>query len=376
VQQLFQFEVAAMKKATKFNRIFDPEFLAARKDITGLELSCAKGEFDVVVNALHEKEDLLDKRNKDGNTLLLLAVANGRVELTEKMLEMKADIHSKNSQRMDAIDYAVMASVGSPMAKVVFGQCDFIVPEILEGAFEKRSKQLVIDLMSQGLRLARTSVIGKTPEFNDPFSRSTEYRTDWLKKLRFVSQIVKRGVLLLDDDIFFIERDALLSGALEVPVSGRYMYLAKEHRIVKFSEALKSEFAVNLDGRLCEAAHGGNALAVQGLLKAKATPSVEDRFGETVLARACNNGDSLTIKCLIVGAANVNAGNKEGYSPLHLASIRAHADAVRVLLTAKADLFGKTNKGYTALDFVKHEGHKEILYILNEDRALRRQAKK
>lgn len=324
-----------MKKATKFNRIFDPEFLAARKDITDLELSCAKGELDVVVSAVQEKEDLLDKKNKDGNTLLLMAVANAHVELAARLLEMKADVHAMNTQRMDAIDYAVMTSVASPMAKVVFGHCDFLVPEILEGAFEKKGKQLVSDLMSQGLRLARSRVIGKTPEFSDPFSRETEYRTDWLKKLRFVAQTVKRGVLLLDDDISFIERDALLSGALEVPVIGRYMYLAKEHRIIRFSDALKSEFAVNLDGRLCDVAYGGNALAVQALLKAKASPSVEDKCGETVLARACHNGDTLTIKCLVVGKANVNASNKEGYSPLHLASIRSQSEAVRVLLTAK-----------------------------------------
>lgn len=365
-----------MKKATKFNRIFDPEFLSARKDISPLELSCAKGELENVVTAIQEKEELLEKKNKDGNTLLLIAVANVHVELADKLLEMKADVHCKNSMRMDAIDYSVMSSVTSPMAKVVFGHCDFIVPEILEGPFEKTGKQLVTDFMNQGLRLARTRVIGKTPEFNDPFSRETEYRVDWLKKFRFVAQTVKRGVLLLDSDISFIERDALLSGALEVPVSGRYMYLAKEHRIVRFSDALKSEFAVNLDGRLCDAAYAGNALAVQGLLKAKAQPSVEDKNGETVLARACSNGDSLTIKCLIVGKANVNASNKEGYSALHLASIRAHGDAVKILLTAKAELFGKTNKGHTALDFVKHEGHKEILQILNETREQRKLQKR
>merc|ERR1719263_1114252 len=130
-----------------------------------------------------------------------------------------------------------------------------------------------------------------------------------------------------------------------------------------------------MEKRLVQMSLGGNPLAVQSLLKAKATPNCEDMRGESVLLCACQRGDVQTIKCLLVAKASINASNKEGYSALHVAACRNKPDAVSTLLRAKADLFGRTNKGNSVLDFVKHEGHRDVLDILQQERDSRKEAR-
>jgi len=267
--------------------------------------------------------------------------------------------------------------IRTPLAKEVLSHCDYVVTEVFDGAFEKVSKKAITDLLARGERLARTSLLGKRPDFAQLFSAETDYRKEWVANFKYMAQTVRRGVLLLDDDIGYLERDALLSGALEIPINQRYLYSPEHGTIQKFTAALKpgSEYEASIEERLVKTSLAGEAMAVQGLLKAKATPNTEDLHGESVLSCACNNGDTQTIKCLLVAKATINAKNKDGYSALHVACCRNQADAVSVLLKAKADLFARTNKGNAVLDFVKHEGHSGVLEVLQQERDNRKEAK-
>lgn len=364
----------SIKKATQFNRIFDPEFLQARKDITPVQLACAQGKIDEVIAGVKADEECMFKKNRDGNTMLLIAVANGNVKIASLLMEMKSNVMVKNLQKMDAVDYAVMDGVRTPMAKCVLSNCEFIVPEVLEGPFWKASKQVLIDLAATGHKMARSGIIGKRPDFSNLFGQETDYRKEWVSQFKYIASIVKRGVLLLSDDIEYLERDALLTGALEIPFASRYLYSPATKTVRQFAKCLRGKYEEDIEKRLVETSLSGDAMSVQGLLKAKASPDIENVKGETVLQCACGNGDPQTIKCLLVAKARVNDRNKDGYSALHIASSRNKYEAVSVLLKAKADLFTRTNKGHSALDFVKHEGHKEVLELIQSERQTRKEA--
>jgi hypothetical protein len=361
-------------RATKFNRIFDPEFLAIRRDITPVELAASQGKLDEVVAAVELDESIIYKKNKDGNILLLLAVANGHLQLSNLLLQLKSNIHHRNSHRLDALDYAVMESIRSPMAQLVLSACDYVITDTFEGKFEKVGKKAIVDLHACGTRLARTDLMGKRPDFSALFARESEYKKEWIANVAYVAKAVKHGVLLLDDDIEYLERDALLSGALEVPVNLRYLYSPTTQKIVKFVNALQGTYEENMERRLVETCLKGDSQAVQGLLKGRATPNSQDLRGETVLSCACHNGDPQTVKCLLVAKAKMNAENKEGFSALHVACVRNNPEAVTVMLKAKADLFARSNKGHNVLDFVKHEGHTQVLQILQYERKDRKDA--
>mmetsp|Transcript_147477 Transcript_147477/g.268849 ORF Transcript_147477/g.268849 Transcript_147477/m.268849 type:complete len:375 (+) Transcript_147477:106-1230(+) len=359
-----------LKKATNFNRQFEPEFLQSRKDCTPAMLAAAKGDADIMHKYTGNMEEV-NKVNRDGNNMLLLAVAKGHVEVVRQLLDARADLHHKNQNNMDALDYAVIESIRSPMAKEVLKHVDFITPEVFEGPYEKRCRQVLNALQEEGYRMTRTQLAGKTPDFADLFSHKTEYRTEWTKQLIHMASLCRKGVILLHDDIGYLERDAMLSGALEVPMNRRWVYLSNGN-IQLFARALRSVYAEDMEQRMIQASFAGHARAIQGLLKAKAQPNIDDNRGQSVLMRASHNGDILTMQCLLAAKARVNNRNKDGYTALHLAAVRNNAEAVKLLLRAKGDIALRSHKGNSVSDFAKHEGHADILKVLTAERERKR----
>lgn len=374
----------AIKKANAFNRIFDPEFLQARKDLAPVELHAAQGKIEEVKKALlkereegvkHNVDPILVAKNRDGNDLLLLAVANGHTSVAQLLITQKANVHTKNVQRMDALDYAIMEGVQSPMSKVVLSNCDYVVPEVFDGPFDRDCRRAIQDLHESGHRMARTQMLGKRPDFSNLFAHETDYRKEWVSNLRYLAATVRKGILLLNDSIGYLERDALLSGAFEVPIQQRYLYFPEAKEVKKFTNCLRGKYQHEIEKRVVQTALCGEAMAVQALLKAHANPNIEDPHGQTVLQCACSNGDLQTLKCLLVAKAGINTQNLNGFTALHVAASRNKAEAVSVLIKAKADLFARSHKGHSVLDFVKHENHSETLAVVQEERDRRKEDK-
>lgn len=365
---------------TKFSRIFDPEFLQARKDITPLMLNTALGDIKAVTKHLKDKDNELDLyvRNRDGNSLLLLAVANKHLELTKLLLELKADVTHKNCMNMDALDYAAMDNIRNPIGEAVLRKCDYIIPDIFDGPYFVKSDRAVELLRLQNERdqnavCARTSLIGRTPDFSDIFSKPSEYRTDWINSLKFMGDCVRKGVLLLNDELGYLERDAMLSGLMEMPYQMRYVYRLDAQNISKFSAVLHHVYGPSMDRRIFEATNNKDAVAVASLLKAKANAQAQDIRGQTVLMRAAYTGEPMVAKALVMAKANVNTITKEGYSALFLAAVRNHESVTRLLVRSGADMNQRSFKGTSVFDFVKHERKLKILRILQEEKEKRRQ---
>lgn len=366
-------------KVTMFRRVFDPEYLSARKDITPVMLAAAKGDYNFVVSHLEDGRMVeIHLRNKDGNTLLLLAAANKHAKLADYLCECKSDVVHKNRFQMDALEYACMESVRTPIAKVILSHCDFIIPDVIEGPYWGSSHKAIEQLREDGVVTARCGIIGKTPDFSYTVSNDaapSDYRDDWLQSLKYLARTVKSGILLLDSDIGYLQHDAMLTGSLEVPTERRFVYMADKRKVVKFSTMLRVKWAETLEKRIIEACDRGDAIATQGLLKAKAHPNVEDARGQTLLMRASGRGSEEVLKCLLQAKANVNSTNKDGYPALLLAAVNEHETAVRMLIRSKANLGMQTFKGNRLVDFVKHRGQADMLKIFAEEREFAAQSR-
>mmetsp|Transcript_106999 Transcript_106999/g.301012 ORF Transcript_106999/g.301012 Transcript_106999/m.301012 type:complete len:370 (+) Transcript_106999:110-1219(+) len=351
------------RNASQFNRMFNAEFLDVRKDITEAMLLTAKGEFDEVAKILKNDPFEIGKKNKDGNGLLQIAVANNQAAIVNLVLELKGEIGHKNSRQMDALDYATLDGVVNKMSKVILSHCDYLIPEVIAGPHRIVCQNNVAHLQSTGMVPVRSAILGKLPDFSDVFSKETEYRKEWTEAMLFVVNSVRKGVLLPSDSVSYLERDAMLTGCLEVPARKRYVYV-KDKGIIRFDEALRKVYSKAIELRMIEASLQGEATAVQGLLRAKASANTRDVHGQTLLMRACHHTDYMTILCLLQAKANVNETSKNGYPPLMLAATRNSEKAVNLLLRAKADMKQKSFKGHNVFDFVKHAGHKNILKLL------------
>eukprot|EP00928_Gymnodinium_smaydae_P072754 TRINITY_DN56050_c0_g1_i1.p1 TRINITY_DN56050_c0_g1~~TRINITY_DN56050_c0_g1_i1.p1 ORF type:complete len:379 (+),score=107.17 TRINITY_DN56050_c0_g1_i1:157-1293(+) len=357
-------DAAKRRSDANFNRMFKDEFLVVRKDVLPSMLAAARGDYDDLVKCLENKEYEVHVKNRDGNTLLLLSVANQNLETTQFLLDAKSDILHKNILNMDALDYATMNGLRDPLFKAILAHCDFVVPEILEGQYQTMCSQALAHLRSNGLVPVRTNLAGNTPDFSDVLGKGTEYQRDWLKDLNFMCHKVKKGMLLLNDEIAYLEHDSLLTGCLEVPVKKRYVFHSKDGKCVNFAAALKSIYSHRLELRMVDAAIEGNATCIKALLMANASPVSEDPHGQTLLMRAAHNGCPTSVRCLLRGNAPVATKNKDGFDALMVAATQGNEKAVMLLLKAKADPTLKSFKGYTALDFVRHAGHTKLLRIL------------
>lgn len=356
---------ANKRNAGAFNRMFHPEFLAVRKDVTRLMLACAEGNAEEVEAALKQDPHSLHHQNKDGNSLLLLTVANSHVRIADHLLTLKADPMHKNQYGMDSVDYSTMDGVKNRLSKVVLSHCDYVIPQIVAvGQAARECEQVVVDLKQQGSVCIFSKTLGKLPDFSDIFAKETEYGREWKQALNWVCNTVRKGMLLLSEDMDYLVHDALMSGALEVNQERRWVYVRGLERVIKFGAALKKIYAGQMAVRMLEAAWNGDSTAVQGLLKAKAHPNIEDVRGQTVLMKASHNGDPVVVRCLLMAKANANAINKDGYAPLMLAAVRNNEKAVSLLIKGKADLTMKTNRGYSVLEFVKHAGYDRMVSFI------------
>lgn len=369
-------DAAAMADASKkmaFARIFDAEFLGARKDITPVMLAAAKGQTEVVRKYLKEENPFeIYTKNRDGNTLLLLAVANKHIELTKLLLEVKSDVEHKNLMHMDALDYATVDGIRNPLARAVFSFCDYVLPDVIDGDYFITSTQNLSALNDEGVVFARSSLCGRLPNFENKSAKDNEHTTEWLKSMNFMVNAVGKGLLILSHEVGFIERDAVLSGALEISPDQRFVYFPNRNgtseSTISFRKAMEDPqiYKGKLEKRLIAKCHAGEDLAVRGLLKASASANVEDAFGQSALMKASQRGEYAVMHQLLMAKANPNATNKDGYTALHLAAVANKEDAVKLLLNAHADPTATSYKGNSVLAFVKYEGHKNILHIIRD----------
>mmetsp|Transcript_54718 Transcript_54718/g.158968 ORF Transcript_54718/g.158968 Transcript_54718/m.158968 type:complete len:395 (-) Transcript_54718:256-1440(-) len=362
-------------RTTAFARQFDPAYLVVRKDISHHHLLAAAGDLDGVAKSVEKDEGLIQETNRDGNTLLLMAIANQHMPIVHMLLRLKSDIAHRNNAGMDALDYATMDGCRKPLARMILQRCEYVVPELVDGPYMQAGDRVLGRLREAGLRVVKTSIIGKTPNFIDPHPQDAEYKTEWLRNTLFVVGTVQRGLLLLNHEIGYLERDAIITGSLEVPAPKRYVYHAGESKVISFAKAMARTdvYAGAVDKRLLQACKEGEALPVQGLLKARASPNLQDIYGSTALMIAARAGNFPIAKCLVLNRAKVDDANKDGYTPLLLASVGNHSNVVRLLLRAKADPFAKTYRGNSVVSFVKHEGYQDILHIIYQEQAAQKQ---
>ena len=111
-------------------------------------------------------------------------------------------------------------------------------------------------------------------------------------------------------------------------------------------------------GALLEAARGGDAGAVRGLLARGADVNRAAGDGMTALHWAAERGQRDVVALLLAAGAQPSAVTRlGGYQPLHLAARGGHADVVTALLGAHAQASATTTTGATALHFAAAAGN-------------------
>jgi ankyrin repeat protein len=125
--------------------------------------------------------------------------------------------------------------------------------------------------------------------------------------------------------------------------------------------------AAQVDGMtaLHWAARYNDLETARALLKARANPKAENRYGVTPLSLACTNGSAAMVTLLLEAGADPNAALRGGETPLMTASRTGKVEAVKALLAKGAAVDAKLPQGgQTALMWAAAEGHFAVVEAL------------
>ncbi|XP_030517597.1 protein VAPYRIN-like [Rhodamnia argentea] len=315
---------------------------------------------------------LVDSVDEHGQTLLHLAIAQGRADLVQLLLEFEP--------RLEAPD----RSLGySPLAAAAAAG-ETLIAELL---------------LAHRASIERSETSNCGPVHLATGSGHTEVLKLLLLKGADLNALTKDGKTALHIAVKEQRRDCarlLLSGGAKTDVHdgkdgdtplhvaashgdentvklllqkgankdvrnkyGKTAYdVAAEHGHTKLFDALK------LGDKLCSAARKGEARHIHRLLESGAVINGRDQHGWTALHRASFKGHTEAVKALLEKGIDIDTKDEDGYTALHCATESGHMEVVELLVKKGADAEARTNKGLSALQIAESLAYKGISRIL------------
>ncbi|CAN1132279.1 Protein VAPYRIN [Linum perenne] len=307
-----------------------------------------------------------------GEPLLHVAIARGRADLVQLLLEFGADVGSRGGS-------------GSTPLEVASGSGESLIFELLlaRGACTERSENSSwgpIHLAAGGghvdvLRLLLTkgvNVDSLTKDGNTALHIAVEKRRrdcvrlllsggarahvrngrDGDTPLHVAARIGDEGTV----------RVLLSKGGANKAVrnvSGQTAYdVAVENGHARLFDALK------LGDSLCAAARKGDAREIQKLTEGGASVNGRDQHGWTALHRAAFKGKIEAARILIEKGIDVDSKDEDGYTALHCAVEAGQTDVIELLVKKNVDVEARTNKGVSALQIAESLHYVGITRVL------------
>jgi uncharacterized protein len=113
------------------------------------------------------------------------------------------------------------------------------------------------------------------------------------------------------------------------------------------------------------AAHHGQLVLVQRLLKAGADANARNDYGSTPMQEAAIRGDATALAALLKAGASVESPNDEGETALMTVARTGKVDAARVLIKARANVNAVEGwRGQTALMWAAAQRNPEMVHLL------------
>ncbi|KAL0333582.1 UNVERIFIED_CONTAM: hypothetical protein Sangu_1514400 [Sesamum angustifolium] len=312
-----------------------------------------------------------DSVDSDGQSLLHLAIAQGRPDLVQLLLEFGPDVEARGGSGSSPLE-AAAASGESLIVELLLahkastersesstwgpihlaagnGHVEVLRHLLLKGAnvnartkdgktalhmaVEERRRDCARLLLANGARAdIQNSSDGETPL----------HVASFLGDEQMVKLLLHKGA----------NKDVRNK-------SGKTAYdLAAENGHNKLFDALR------LGDNLAVAARKGEVRTIVRLLENGASINGRDQNGWTALHRAAFKGRIDAARALIEKGIDVNAKDEDGYTALHCAAESGQADVIELLVKKGAEIEARTNKGVTSLQIAESLQYSGIIRIL------------
>ncbi|XP_059669849.1 protein VAPYRIN-like [Cornus florida] len=339
----------------------------------------ANGYMDEIREVLEKSEPAwraADSVDKDGQTLLHLAIAHARPDLVQLLLEFEPDVEAQSQSGSSPLE-AASASGEALIIELLLahrastersesstwgplhlaagaGHMEVLRLLLLKGAnvnaltrdgntalhlaVEERRRDCARLLLASGAR----ADIRNTGDGDTPLHIAAGLGDDNMVKL-----LLQKGA---NKDI----RNR----------HGKVAYdVAAEYGHTRLFDALR------LGDSLCVAARKGELRTIHRLLENGAAINGRDQHGWTALHRASFKGRIDTVRTLIEKGVDLDARDEDGYTALHCAVESGHVDVIEFLVKKGTDIEARTNKGVTAMQIAESLQYSGITRILSHSGA-------
>ncbi|CAL0299221.1 unnamed protein product [Lupinus luteus] len=318
----------------------------------------------------------VDSKNRNGETLLHLAISQERPDLVQLLLEFKPNLEARSCSGSTSLEVASYS-----------GEC--LIAELLlaHRANTERSESFMFGPIHYAARnghreilrlllLKGAKVDSLTKDGNTALHLAVEeHRRDCARLLlsngaKINIRNAGEGDTPLhiaastgDDNMVKL----LLQKGANKDVRNKqgktaYDFAAENGHVSLFD-------VLYLGDKLCTAARKGEVRTILKILESGAGINGRDQNGWTALHRASFKGRIDVVRVLLEKGIDFDAKDEEGYTALHCASESGHADVTELLVKKGADVEARTRKGVTAFQIAESLHYVGITRILVNDGA-------
>jgi ankyrin repeat protein len=394
-----------LKEAILLLRIIRPHSIIATKESTLQKLK-----------KLIETGDDLNFKNKDGDTLLIIASINNRIEIAENLIKAGADLNIQNYNGDTALIIAIKNNYIEIAKMFIDAEADLNIKDnngdtaLLWASINNRieiAKMLIdagADLNIQNYNGDTALIIAIKNNYIEIAKMLIKAGADlniknyngytallWASKnnIEIAELLIKSGAELFtrnqDDETLlslFINSNnievvkLLIEAGADLNIYNRNEYTpliqAIENNNVEIAKFL-IEAGANLNIQnykrddntaLIVAAEKNNIKIAELLIKAGADLNLQNTDGDTALMNSVCYNHTEILEMLIRAGADLNIKDDNDYSALILASENNDVKIAKILIEAGADLNIQNNDGDTALMFSVLYNHTEIAKML------------
>jgi len=318
-----------------------------------------EGDTEKVKSILEQNPTLLDSRNDNNLTPLIISSIHGNIDVVRLLIKKGADINAGDNEGSNALHNAAAS-----------GQKEVIELLLSKGVDvnlgDNNGMTALHFVATRGYFECGKLLVAKGAEVN---VKERNGRTPLFFAVR--SGNIEFCQLLIDE------------GA-EVDIKNNYGRTPLTYAIWRNSEPLvellvKKGADINfkdVDGNapLHQACREGKKAIAKLLIANGANTELKDNTSHTPMHIAANYGFSEIVKLLIAKGVNVNVKDDGGDTPIHGAAWSGDKVSVELLLKNGAKMNVKNKGDKIPLDYAVQAGHEEIVKLLSKKEALNSKA--
>jgi len=280
-----------------------------------------KGDLPAVKALIEKSPELLDARDRNGDTLLHYAAQGGNAELIRYLIDKGAKLDLAGARKQTPLHIGAAYDRGEAVAALIERKA------ALDARDDYGRTPLLICARELGQAATGRKLIEAGADVNaeDRFGSTALELAAWRGKRDFIELLLEKGSRIPEPgEKWYIMLQTAASEGLEK----LFRPLAGQVRDLKASGG---------EGLLQAAAAGGSAEIVNLLLEKGYSPVDADRFGWTPLHYAARDGRADAARILIERGAPLNARTIMGQSAYNIAQERKYEAAASLLSGKGAD---------------------------------------